>query len=94
MAKYHDGNKPIWVTEVGWNINGVDQKWSCAVTPQVQAQYMSYVLNEAKHSHVIQRLFWYTIDRGDDGMSITQTHGSLPSFYTFQVFVQQNPRWD
>lgn len=94
MQQYHDENKPIWVTETGWNISGVDQATKCIVTPAVQAKYMSYVLGESMNSHVIQHVFWYTIDRGADGMSISQPQGVLPSFYTLKNFIQKNQQWN
>jgi hypothetical protein len=93
MAQYGDSGKPIWLTEIGWTIDGVNQKAQCSVTPQVQAQYMRFVLNEAVHSLVIQHIFWYTIDHGNDGMSITQLDGQLPSFQVLRSFIQQKPLW-
>src|SRR6266852_1784721 len=94
MAQYGDANKPIWMTETGWNTTGVSQRPECIVSPQLQAQYMSYVLNSAANSHVIQHLFWYTIAPPGDGMNIIQPAGPLPSFYTFQSFVRQRPQWN
>ena len=34
MAKYNDGDKPISVTEIGWNTTADQQDPSCVVTPQ------------------------------------------------------------
>ncbi len=95
MARNGQPGKPIWVTETGWPTHGIYQDPKCVITPQVQSQYLQYVLSEAKNSHTIQRLFWYTIDKVD-GMSITQPNKSdnkLPSFYTMRTFVLQNPTW-
>ncbi len=93
MAKYRDSRKPIWVTEIGWPTNSVWQSPSCVVSLHDQARDIEYVLNAAMQSHVIKKVFWYTIDRGDDGMSLTQTRGPLPGFYTFQRFVRRYPYW-
>src|SRR5262249_39700604 len=78
MQQYNDGVKPIWVTEIGWNINAVDQNPNCIVSPQQQAQYLIEATQAAMASHTIHHIFWYTIDRGNDGMSITQPSGNLP----------------
>lgn len=94
MEQYNDGAKPIWVTEIGWNINAVDQDPQCIVSPEQQAQYLIETTQAAMDSHVIDHIFWYTIDRGNDGMSITQPSGNLPSFSALQDFVKHHPRWD
>lgn len=94
MAQHGDSGKPVWVTETGWTISGVNQAQRCIVSPDQQAQFMTYLLTEAAKSHVVQQLFWYTIDMKDDGMSITQSDTKLPSFYTLQRFIQQQPFWN
>ncbi len=94
MQQYGDGTKPIWVTEIGWNISSVDQDPTCIVSPQQQAQYLMEATQAAMASHVIQHIFWYTIDRGDDGMSITQSSGNLPSFSALQDFIKRHPTWN
>jgi len=94
MAAYGDGNKPIWVTEVGWNISDVYQSARCIVTPQQQAQYTVATAQSAMTSHAIQHIFWYTINREKDGMSITQADEKLPSFYALQKFIVQHPTWN
>lgn len=93
MNQYGDGQKPIWVTETGWNINGVDQDARCIVSPQTQASYLVKTAQIAMDSHAIRRIFWYTIDRGNDGMSITQPNGPLPSFNALQSFIHNHPSW-
>ena len=93
MTEYGDGNKPIWVTEVGWNTSSVYQSARCIVTPQQQAQYIVSTAQSAMTSHAIQHIFWYTINRERDGMSITQPGEKLPSFYALKKFIQQHPIW-
>lgn len=94
MKQYNDGTKPIWVTEIGWNISSVEQDPNCIVSPQQQAQYLVKTTHAAMDSHIIHHIFWYTIDRGDDGMSITQPSGNLPSFFALQDFIKRHPTWD
>jgi hypothetical protein len=90
-SKYSFASKPIWVTETGWPIStGLA---SGGVTPQVQAQYMQYVLSEAAKSHVIQRVFWFTINYGKQIDSIYPPSGPLPAFSAFQQMVRQQPAW-
>lgn len=93
MARYGDGHKAIWVTEVGWPTNSVWQSPSCVVSPRNQARYIAYILNSAMRSHIVKKVFWYTVDRGDDGMSLTQNRGPLPGFYTFMLFVHKYNYW-
>jgi|SRR5579885_303808 len=83
---------PIWVTETGWPTAAV----SCcqAVSPQTQSQYMQYVLDQARTSGVIQRVFWFTMDYGDQGDSLDRTStGRLPAFMTLQNYIKQYPSW-
>jgi hypothetical protein len=94
MTQYHDGTKPIWVTETGWTISAVEQNANCIVSSQQQAQYLIETTQAAMDSHVIHHIFWYTIDRGNDGMSITQPSGHLPSFSALQAFIKRHPTWD
>jgi Glycosyl hydrolase catalytic core len=90
-ARYGFAGKPIWVTEVGWTTSPLPGR--LAVSPQVQAQYLTYVTAEAAHSRVIKRVFWFTINYGNQGDSIYPASGPLPAFYALQQFVQQNQRW-
>ena len=94
MANHGDAHKPIWVTETGWTISSVNQSKRCIVSQQQQSQYMQYVLTQAANSHVVQHVFWYTINSKNDGMSITQFTSKLPSFTTLQQFIQQRPSWN
>ncbi|GAC1357323.1 MAG: hypothetical protein NVSMB44_02740 [Ktedonobacteraceae bacterium] len=93
MSQYGDAHKPIWVTEAGWNTSDVYQSARCIVTPQQQAQFILATAQSAMNSHVIQHIFWYTINRERDGMSITQSGEKLPSFYALQKFIYQHPTW-
>jgi hypothetical protein len=91
-TQYGFANKPIWVTEVGWPTKAGYQV-NHAITPQLQAQYMQYVLSEAAKSHVVQKVFWFTINYNNQSDSIYPPSGPLPAFYTLQKMVQQQPAW-
>jgi hypothetical protein len=90
-AQYGYGNLPIWVTETGWTTTPLPGR--ATVTPQQQAQYLQYVTNEAAHSGVVQKIFWYTVDDGNQGNTIYPPSGPLPAFNALQAYVQQNPAW-
>jgi hypothetical protein len=91
-SQYGFTNKPIWVTEIGWPTSPgylVDH----TITPQLQAERLRYIMGEAARSHVIQRVFWFTINYGKQSDSIYPPTGPLPAFYTLQELVQQQPMW-
>jgi exo-beta-1,3-glucanase (GH17 family) len=91
-TKYGFSDKPIWVTEVGWpttfgfNVTQV-------VTPEVQAQRLQYIMDEAQKSHIIKRVFWFTINYGKQSDNIDPPSGPLPAFYMLQQIVRQRPVW-
>ncbi|GCE23423.1 beta-galactosidase [Dictyobacter kobayashii] len=93
MSQYGDGQKPIWATEIGWNTSGVAQDVHCIISPQTQANYLLKTAQMAMASHIIRHIFWYTIDQGNDGMSLTQPTGNLPGYKTLQDFIHHNPTW-
>jgi hypothetical protein len=82
-TKYGFANKPIWITETGWP----DQD------PQAQDQHLQYVMSQASNSHVIQKVFWFTVNYGNQSKNIYPPGGPLPAFTTFQKIVQQKPQW-
>ena len=86
------GNKPIWVTETGWTIAPLGP--IAPVTPDQQSQYLQYVSIHAGQSGTIQRIFWYTINMGDQTNSIYPTSkGPLPAFSALTNLVKQHPLW-
>ena len=94
IASQHGyANLPVWVTEVGWPTATV----SCcqAVTPQQQSQYLTYVMDHSrKSSNAVQRVFWFTMDYGDQGDSLDRTStGRLPAFTTLQNYIKTYPTW-
>lgn len=82
--QYGFANKPIWVTETGWD--GTD--------PQLQSRYLQYIMTESAKSQVIQKVFWFTIDYGHQVKNIYPNNTTaLPAFYTYQAIVRQQPAW-
>jgi hypothetical protein len=83
--------KPIWITEVGWPTSplpGIQ-----AVSPQTQAQFLQEVMETARQSGVVERVFWFTLDYGNQPDSIFPPGGPLPAFFTYQQEVAQHPSW-
>jgi len=75
---------PIWVTETGWPDSN----------PQVQSQNLQYIMGQAANSHVIQKVFWFTINYGTQAKNIDPPVGPLPAFSTFKSIVQHQPQWN
>lgn len=83
-TQYGFANKPIWITETGWP----------DANAPAQNQYLQYVMTEAAKSHVIQKVFWFTIDYGHQADNIYPDGGTpLPAFYTYQALVRRMPQW-
>lgn len=72
MKKYGDGNKSIWLTEFGWNVDNAAQEANNIVSPQQQSDYMTYVLSSSMKSGFVGKVFWYDW-HGDDGMTAIHT---------------------
>ncbi len=92
-SHYGFPNKPIWVTEVGWPTHTPKYNPNKPVGPEVQAQYLQYIMDQSKQSGVIQKVFWFTINYGNQADNIYPPEGPLPAFKTFQQTVQQNATW-
>jgi hypothetical protein len=86
-------DKPIWVTEVGWTTRPLGGTMQ-VVSPQTQSDYLQYVTQQAAASGVIQRIFWFTIDYGNQGDTVYPPSGPKPAFYMLKALVQQHPRWN
>jgi hypothetical protein len=48
MEAHSDGDKPIWVTELGWTTAGVGEGSWLTVTPQQQADYLTGAWRRAR----------------------------------------------
>ena len=102
MARNGDGNKGIWISEVGWPTQKKGYKNIPVVSPQTQAQYLTYVMTQAMNSHVVSKVFWYTIntanslyhDRADDIYpNYAGDSQPMPAFTAYQQFVAEHPTW-
>jgi hypothetical protein len=86
--------KSMWITEVGWTINGTNQNPNCIVTQQQVAQYMQEVLDDARTSHgLVSKVFWFTMDEDSNGMSITQDGTPTLAYTELQNYIAQYPFW-
>lgn len=92
-SQYGFKNKPIWVTEVGWPTHQPKFSPDQPVDPQVQAQYLQYIMDQSKQSGVIQKVFWFTINYGKQADNIYPPSGPLPAFTTFKDIVRHVPTW-
>ncbi|HID62325.1 MAG TPA: hypothetical protein EYP49_06245 [Anaerolineae bacterium] len=48
MEAHDDGDKPVWVTELGWTTAGVGEDSRLTVTPQQQADYLTGAWRRAR----------------------------------------------
>lgn len=96
-AQYGFGSKPIWVTETGWATNGSANAGAggSLISPQTQASYMQYILNESEKSKVVTKVFWFTINSPNEAHNIYTSSGSpLPAVQVLQAMVRQKAIWN
>lgn len=92
-TQYGYGSLPIWVTEVGWPTHPTNNP-NQPVPPDVQAQYLQYVMDEAQKSNgIVKKVFWFTINYGNQGDNIDPPNGPLAAFGVYKQLVQQMPLW-
>lgn len=77
------GSKPIWITEVGFD----------NTDPAAQSRNLQYVLDAARTSGVVAKIFLFTINYGTQVKTIYPPTGPLPAFFMLQKYVAQYPRW-
>lgn len=95
QVSFGDTAKPIWTTEIGWTVSGVNQNPACAVSTSQQAQYLQAVLDSARTSNgAVQRVFIYTVsDTSDDGMNLYPPSGPLAAYTMLTSYISQYPSW-
>jgi hypothetical protein len=63
MADHGDGDRPIWITELGWSSHRNSARtadWGRGVSPSVQADYLVRALDEVRDEHpYVARFYWY-----------------------------------
>lgn len=90
-AKYGYPNLELWITETGWpvrSLGGLN-----VVTPEQQAAYMRYVTEHSANSGFVTRIFWFTVNFGNQPNNIYPPSGPLPAFFTLRDYVKQRPVW-
>lgn len=90
-TKYGFAGMPIWLTETGWPIRALGGLK--VVSPDVQAKYMDYVTEHAAASKVVTRIFWFTVNFGEQPNSIYPPSGPLPAFFQLRDGVKERPTW-
>lgn len=86
--------KSLWITETGYTINGNNQPSQCIVSQQTVANYMTEELDDARLSGgLVAKLFWFTMDEGTNGMSITQGTMKTIAYTTLKNYIAAHPSW-
>lgn len=95
MLAYGDGAKPIWCTEFGWAVTNVNQ--STVITQDQQNAYYKEMLDFARQSGAIQKIFFYTLSYDNDGMTLEQGTGPTftptEAYTTLKNYIAQYPHW-
>lgn len=104
MQQNGDGQKPLWITETGFRARPDKNKPNdVIISPDTEAQYLTYELTEAMNSHAVKKIFWYTIDTAnslyhDQSADIypnyPSNHTPLPAFAAYKDFVAVHPTWE
>lgn len=101
LVANNDPNKALWITEFGYgtSTNGGHPAID-VISPALQSQYYSYILEAARKSGIVQKIMFYSMDLAHDntdGSSITQgivpNETFLPAFSTVQQEIAAHPQW-
>lgn len=87
------GRKQLWITETGWP----RAAQSGTVTDQQQADYLQYILEVARRSGYVTRLFWFTLSNSNGFSPVQGGVGNQtfwPAFYAWQSSIAAHPTWD
>lgn len=57
MARNQDGNKPVWITEIGWFVG----TGTNALSEAQQADYLSRSFTILYNLNFVQRVYWYNL---------------------------------
>jgi GH35 family endo-1,4-beta-xylanase len=100
MEAHGDGDKPIWVTELGWTTAGVEEGSWLTVTPQQQADYLAGAWRRALTDEMawVQVFTVWNLSQGlpptDEmaGYSLLDESGEpKPAYHALQA--ELNRRW-
>ena len=64
MEAHGDGDKPVWVTELGWTTAGVGESSWLTVTPQQQADYLTGAWRRAREWPWLQVFTVWNLSQG------------------------------
>ncbi len=82
MVKYGDGNKPIWLTEIGWYTGGARN----AVNEQEQSEYLQQVVSIAQSKSYVRAVFWNTLMDCSDAYDATNLE------HNYGIFDDASPK--
>jgi len=98
MKKHGDGNKPIWITEIGYSVQPGKAENSSKLAEQEQSKRLtrSYIVALCSGA---EKVFWYELqDANNDASSPLGQSGLMdienklkPSFFAYKTVVQQIP---
>ena len=98
MEAHGDGDKPIWVTELGWTTAGVDEGSWLTVTPQQQADYLAGAWRRVREWPWLQVFTVWNLSQGlpltDEmaGYSLLDESGEpKPAYHALRA--ELNRRW-
>jgi len=98
MEAHGDGDKPIWVTELGWTTAGVGESSWLTVTPQQQADYLTGAWRRAREWPWLQVFTVWNLSQGlpptDEmaGYSLLDESGEPKAAYD-ALQMELNRRW-
>jgi GH35 family endo-1,4-beta-xylanase len=98
MEARGDGDKPIWVTELGWTTAGVGESSWLTVTPQQQADYLTGAWRRAREWPWLQVFTVWNLSQGlpptDEmaGYSLLDESGEPKAAYD-ALQMELNRRW-
>ena len=73
MTRFEDGNKPIWVTEIGW-IAGTGAN---GLSETAQADYLSRAFDILHNLDYVERVYWYNLkDYSNPATPVTPSPGT------------------
>lgn len=93
---YGHGEKPVWMTEVGWltHTDPYHTNASHVVTEAQQAAYYKEVLEYGRNSNgKLGHVDWYTMRSGAEGLSLTQQGVPLQAYYMLKSEIASYPTW-
>ena len=87
MQQNGDGNKPVWVTETGYNTMP-----SQGISEAQQAIYLTQSYNVAKTIPNVARLYWYDFDSANISTTTTQDYYGIYQANTYAINDPTNMR--